>query len=56
MKTTLLFLDDLIIGSTLEKTIGDVLTRLKESIFKLIPIKCKLFQSEVQYLGHRKKE
>ena len=52
----LIYLDDVIIFSeTFEDhlvRLHQVLTRLKDAKLKLSPSKCKLFRSQVEYLGH----
>ncbi|XP_064639557.1 uncharacterized protein LOC135495071 [Lineus longissimus] len=53
----LLYLDDvLIFGETFEETLHNlqkVLERLEHANLKIKPSKCILFQSSVEYLGHR---
>ncbi|GFY06098.1 retrovirus-related Pol polyprotein from transposon 412 [Trichonephila clavipes] len=52
----LIYLDDIIIGGrTFEEhlqNIRKVLSKLRDANLKLNPSKCKLFQKEVNYLGH----
>ncbi|GFQ85814.1 retrovirus-related Pol polyprotein from transposon 17.6 [Trichonephila clavata] len=52
----LVYLDDIIIvGRSFEEHLNNirgVLQKLKETILKLSPSKCPLFQREVTYLGH----
>ena len=55
-KKCLCYLDDVIVfGSDFESTLlhlRKVFSRFREANLKLKPSKCKLFQKEVQYLGH----
>ena len=54
--TCLVYLDDIIIfGRTFQEHLGrldEVLTKLRQANLKVKPTKCKLFASQVQYLGH----
>ena len=55
-KTVLVYLDDICIFSpTFEDHINDVkevFNRIREANLKLKPTKCKMFQKQIQYLGH----
>ena len=55
-ETLLIYLDDVIIFSKDVEShlqrLGEVFNRLREANLKLKPSKCKLLQTEVEYLGH----
>ena len=48
-ETLLIYLND--VESHLQR-LGEVFNRLREANLKLKPSKCKLLQTEVEYLGH----
>lgn len=51
-----MYLDDIIIfGCTFQEhldRVGEVLSKLRQANLKVKPVKCNLFATEVQYLGH----
>ena len=55
-KTLLIYLDDIcIFSASFEKhlcDVTDVFLRVRNAQLKLKPIKCRLFQREIKYLGH----
>jgi len=56
-RTCLVYIDDIVLMAKsveeMAERLDEVLSRLREANLKLQPAKCRVFQTEIQFLGHR---